>query len=136
LKTALILRYRADSNRCSRFCRPVPSLSATIPCKEFANLDILVEFTKNNLLGLYSAFINWFIPVLIEILQICLNNFHTNNHYNVMKYRLCFRHLLYISYTSNLCCVNIQILFYMKDRFFVLFPCYLLKKMRTEVLIL
>lgn len=24
-------RYRADSNRCSRFCRPVPNPSATIP---------------------------------------------------------------------------------------------------------
>src|SRR5690348_11603711 len=26
------LRFRADSNRCKRFCRPLPSHSATKPC--------------------------------------------------------------------------------------------------------
>ncbi len=25
-------RYRADSNRCTSFCRALPNLSATVPC--------------------------------------------------------------------------------------------------------
>ena len=28
---AFVWRYRADSNRCTRFCRPLPSHSATVP---------------------------------------------------------------------------------------------------------
>ena len=28
---SLFLRYRADSNCCKRFCRPLPSHSATVP---------------------------------------------------------------------------------------------------------
>ncbi len=28
---AFLLRHRADSNRCTRFCRPLPSHSATMP---------------------------------------------------------------------------------------------------------
>ena len=33
------LRSRADSNRCTRFCRPLPSRSATGPCvKRMANI--------------------------------------------------------------------------------------------------
>lgn len=38
-------RYRADSNRCSRFCRPVPNPSATIPYRLVGRKD-KAEYSK------------------------------------------------------------------------------------------
>lgn len=50
-----VMRLRADSNRCTRFCRALPSRSATQPfyfalskvcVLESANLRILIDFAK------------------------------------------------------------------------------------------
>lgn len=35
------VRYQADSNRCRRFCRPQPSLSAMVPCYFLKSLSAL-----------------------------------------------------------------------------------------------
>ena len=40
------LRFRADSNRCRRFCRPLPSHSATKPINWDANLAFFTEGAK------------------------------------------------------------------------------------------
>lgn len=45
---AFYLRYRADSNRCSSFCRAEPSLSATIPFG-MANIHFIVSCQILNL---------------------------------------------------------------------------------------
>ena len=49
------LRYQADSNCCSRFCRPVPSHSAMVPCFRFR-------------VQRYSFFWNWqmFCPLFCD----------------------------------------------------------------------
>ena len=48
-KINILKRYRADSNRCTRFCRPLPSLSATIPYFEFANVHVNFQLTHNHI---------------------------------------------------------------------------------------
>lgn len=52
-----ILRSRADSNRCTRFCRPLPSHSATRPVFGAAKIqDLLYSSKRPDLLFSFSSF--------------------------------------------------------------------------------
>ena len=49
------LRFRADSNRCRRFCRPLPSHSATKPVNWDANLAFFNKGAKFWLKKVFSC---------------------------------------------------------------------------------
>src|SRR5258708_40238731 len=49
--SALSPRFRADSNRCRRFCRPLPSHSATKP---FNKLSLEMQFQKRQIRHLHT----------------------------------------------------------------------------------
>lgn len=61
------MRFRADSNRCKRFCRPLPSHSATEPFNPIAKLITLMEVTLCKTQG--DPFLIMLLCLLIYPLQ-------------------------------------------------------------------
>ena len=60
MEQLLSLRYLADSNRRTRFCRPLPSHSAKVPLW-FADAKVVLIFGLANLYAAFFAVFGYFV---------------------------------------------------------------------------